>query len=244
MTGPQRLVIHDETAPGRLTPALIERLIDALQQGTDARIITLEGAAVFCEGLDLAMLVATDAGDRVTPLLERFGALLDGVAATPRPVIALVDGPARGGGVGLAAAADLVIATQRAVFSLPEALFGLVPAMVFPVLARRIGAPRARWLAISGASLTASDALRLGLVDELTDDLPGTLRRHLRRLSQMDPRAVAAVKAMAVAHDATPDAYRAHAAASFHRLSVSDESRVRIARFLAGDTPWPEEPEP
>lgn len=240
----QRLIIHDATAPGRLTPALIERLVAALEEETEARVVTLEGDGdVFCEGYDLTALAQADTEDQGTVLLERFGALLDAITATPRPVIALVDGSTQGGGVGLAAAADLVIATPRATFALPEALFGLLPAMVFPVLARRIGAPQARWLAMGGASVSALDAWRLGLVDELADDLEATLRRHLRRLSRMDPRAVAAVKAMVAAWDATPASYRPHAAAGFLRLQVSDETRARINRFLAGETPWPETPE-
>ena len=245
MTLRQRLILRDDTAPGRLSALLIEDLVAALAEQTEARVVTLEGdGGVFCEGFDLTLLAQPAAGDIGVTVLERFGALLDAIAATPRPVIALVDGPAMGGGVGLAAAADLVVATPRATFGLPEALFGLVPAMVFPVLARRVGAPQARWLALGAASLSASDAWRLGLVDELADDLETTLRRHLQRLSRMDPRAVAAVKAMAAAHDAAPASYRAHAAASFRRLRASDETRERINRFMAGDTPWPETPEP
>lgn len=245
MTPRQRLVIHDQTAPGRLTPALIERLLADLAAKTEAAVVTLEGRnGVFCEGFDLTVLAGSDTSEQGTVRLERFGALLDAIAATPRPVIALVDGPALAGGVGLAAAADLVIATPRASFALPETLFGLVPAMVFPVLASRIGAPRARWLALGGAPLTASEAWRLGLVDDLADDLEDALGRHERRLSRLDPRAVAAVKAMARVHDATPERYRAHAVASFHDLRISDETRERIQRFIAGDTPWPETPVP
>ena len=241
----QRLVIHDPTAPGRLTPALIEQLVAALEAATEAGVITLEGTGdTFCDGYDLAALRQEGTEDRGGPLVERFGTLLDAIGSTARPVIALVDGSAQGGGVGVAAAADLVVATRRATFALPEALFGLLPAMVFPVLARRVGAPRARWLALSGETLPAADAWRLGLVDELTDDFETTLRRHLRRLSRMDPRALAAVKAIAAVHEATPADYRAHAAASLRRLQASDETRERIDRFLAGDTPWPETHEP
>jgi enoyl-CoA hydratase/carnithine racemase len=243
MTPIQRILIHDASAPGRLTPRLIEQLIDALTAESEARVVTLEGAGVFCEGLDLATLTDERASRESAAVLERFGDLLDRIATTPRPVVALVDGPARGGGLGLAAAADLVVATPRATFGLPEALFGLIPAMVFPVLARRVGATRARWLALSGASLPASEAWRQGLVDEVADDLDACVRGHVRRLTQMDPRAIAAVKAMAVASDATPAGYRADAAASFRRLAESEETRARITRFLAGDAPWLEAPE-
>lgn len=239
-----RLVLHDERAPGRLTLALIERLIQALRADTDAVAVTLEGVDVFCDGLDLTTLVDTGPGGHAAVQLERFGELLDAIAMAPRPVIALVDGSARGGGLGVAAAADLIIATSRATFGLPEGLFGLVPALAFPVLARRVGPVRARWLALSGTSVNAAEAWRLGLVDELTENLDGSLHGHLRRLSRMDPRAVAALKAMSVVHDVAPASYRAQAVAQFRHLCESDATRERVTRFMAGETPWPEAPEP
>jgi polyketide biosynthesis enoyl-CoA hydratase PksH len=232
-----RLVIRDELGNGRLNTGLVERLLANLRLETEAVIVTLEGVGeAFCEGLDMELLA--DGVDSTTAL-EQFADLLHAIEATPRPVIALVNGPAWGGGVGLAAAADLVLASPRATFGLPEVLFGLVPAMVFPVLVRRVGHARARWLALSAATLTAGEAHRLGLVDELTDDLEGALARHSRRLERLDPRAMAAVKSMAVAHASSRAGYREHAVGAFQHLAASAQTRERIDRFLNGQTPWP-----
>ena len=123
---------------------------------------TFEGTAgVFCEG------GALDPAATAEPRPELFAALLRAIEAAPVVVLAVVDGPALGAGAGIAAAADVVIATPRARFGLPETVMGLVPAMVFPVLARRLGVARARRLALGAAPLTAEEALAQGLADEV-----------------------------------------------------------------------------
>lgn len=232
-----RLVLRDEFGNGHLNTSLIERLLTDLSLETEAAIVTLEGTEeAFCEGLDLGLLA--DGVDSVSAL-QRYADLLQAIETAPRPVIALVDGPACGGGVGVAAAADFVLASPKASFGLPEVLFGLIPAMVFPVLVRRVGQARARGLALSAATLTAQEAHRVGLVDELTDDLEGALARHTRHYERLDARAMAAVKAMAMAHRIGPADYQRHAADAFQHLAASLQTRERIDRFLNGQTPWP-----
>lgn len=226
----QRLVL-----PRRLSWADVDRLLDALLGGDPAsRLVTLEGeGGVFCEGGVLE--------EAVEPKPRRFAALLAAVEADRRPVIALVDGAALGAGAGLAAAADIVIATPRATFGLPETLLGLIPAMVFPPLARRMGVPRARRLALGAAPLSAEEALRCGLVDEVSDDLEGALARYRGRFLRMEPGAVAALKALVADHFKTPPGYEEAAAARLVELMELPASRERIRRFVAGETPWPDE---
>ncbi len=239
MTERLRLVLRNEAGGATLTGGLVARLHEALASAGNAALVTIEGpgdADSFCDGLDLAAAAAGPVlGD-----VERFAALLAAIEAAPCPVVALVGGAARGGGVGIAAAADLVIASPRATFGLPEALLGLVPAAVFPVLARRVGLPRARLLAIGGAPLDAASARRLGLADEVADDLETALARHAARFARMDRRAVAAVKALAATHFAAPPGYADAAAARFADLVASPGTRARLARFAAGDAPWEE----
>lgn len=243
-----RLTIRDTAGRARLTPSLVDRLTATLEAETEARVVTLEGGGdAFCEGLDLGALTqptAEAASGETRIALDQFAALLQAIERAPRPVIAMVDGPAIGGGVGLAAAADVVLATPRATFGLPEALLGLIPAMVFPVLARRVGVVCARRLALGAAVISAPEAWRLGLVDEVTDDLDEAVARYVRRLERMDPRALAEMKALVAEHHGTPAAYRADAAARFGCLLTSPETGMRLARFLAGDTPWTDEDRP
>jgi enoyl-CoA hydratase/carnithine racemase len=220
--------------PRRLSWAEVDRLARALGSAPEARLVALAGEPdVFCEGGAL--------DDPEEPRPRRFAALLAALERDPRPVIALVDGAAMGAGVGLAAAADLVLATPRARFALPETLLGLIPAMVFPVLARRLGVPRARALALGGEPLSAQDAHRCGLVDEVTEDLEAALLRHARRLSRMDPQALALVKGLVAGSYPTPAGYEEPAAAALLDQMRRPETQERIRRFLAGDTPWPEE---
>jgi len=224
-------------ARGLLTRSWIDGSLAALDRSAAGAIVIESRAPSFCEGLDLDSLEAAappDAG------VEAFGALLDRLERDGRPVVAVVDGAARGGGVGLAAVADLVIASERASFSLPEALLGLLPAVIFPFVARRTGVPRARWLALSGEALSAERAAGYGLADELAADPPRALERQLARLSRMDPRAHAAIKPLVARHFADPVGYRGDAIGAFSALLTSPRSRERIRRLREGLAPWDE----
>jgi enoyl-CoA hydratase/carnithine racemase len=241
-----RLVVRDDAGRPRLTPELLDSLKHALQGEQEASLVTIEGTAgSFCEGLDLDILVAQDEAIACTPgsyaALAQYAALLAAIEQAPRLVVALVDGPAQGGGVGLAAAADVVLASPRASFALPETLMGLIPAMVFPILARRIGVPRARLLALGAKPLSATVALQWGLVDEITDDLEAAFARHARRFARMDSRAIMGIKQLVATHFAPPVGYTADAATRFYELLASPETRARVRRYVAGEAPWPEE---
>jgi enoyl-CoA hydratase/carnithine racemase len=207
--------------------------------------VTIEGAnGSFCEGLNLEMLVPGDSkkdDSEVAASLARYADLLETLVRMSIPVIALVDGPALGGGVGIVAAADLVLASSRASFALPETLMGLIPAMAFPYLAQRIGVPRARLLALGGKPLSAADALQWGLVDRLSNDLETALIPHIRRFSCMDPHAIGTIKSLIADHFAKSARYRTDASLQFHDCLSRQETRQRLARFLVGESPWPED---
>ena len=220
--------------PRVLSWADIDRVAESLRAAEDTRILVLEGGAgTFCEGGAL--------DDTAEARPRRFAALLAALERDPRPAVALVDGPALGAGAGLAAAADIVIATSRATFGLPETLLGLIPAMVFPPLARRIGIPRARRLALGAEPLSADEAFRVGLVDEVSDDLEAALERHARRLARMDAHAVATFKTLLADQFPMSPAYEEAAAARLGELLARPETQARIRRFLSGHAPWPDE---
>jgi enoyl-CoA hydratase/carnithine racemase len=231
-----RLVLGDG-GRARLTPTLVHELASAIEGDLVAPLVTLEGTGgEFCVGLDLGALGSRGAVD-----LSGFARLLSAIEATPRPVVALVDGRALGGGVGIAAAADLVLASPRASFALPESLLGLIPSVVFPVLARRVGVPRARLLALGRRPLPASEALGWGLVDELGEDVERALAPYAARFSRIDRRAVGALKSLVAEHFTAREAYAPDAAARFLDLLESPETRARLARFASGGAPWNEE---
>ena len=233
-SGASTLVLEDATGEGRLTPPLIAGWLQQLESDTSARLVVLRGVeGAFCRGLHLEL-----AGSGDDCGIDAFRDLMAALDGQPRPVIALVDGEALGGGVGLAAVADLVLATREARFALPEALMGLIPAAVLPYIARRIGAARTRLLALGYRPLSAGEALQWGLVDELVDDLEAALAAHARRLVLADADAVAAVKALVAEHWLAPAGYADAAAARFDRLLHAEATQARLRRFLAGHAPW------
>lgn len=204
----------------------------------DARadVLVLEGVpGVFCEGGALDTATSAEA----EPLT--FAALLRAIETSPRPVVALVDGSARGGGVGLAAAADVVLATTRSTFGLPETVLGLIPAMVFPVVARRVGLGRARRLALGLTSLSAVEAAAEGLVDEVVVDLDTALARLERRLDRLDLGAFGSMKSLIVTHFETPAGYDDAAAGALNDRLQDPHVAARIRRFVDGDAPWDED---
>ncbi|MEM9005301.1 MAG: enoyl-CoA hydratase-related protein [Cyanobacteria bacterium P01_F01_bin.86] len=237
-----RLSLKNSDGEMRLIPAHIENLLQALLSDRTSRLIVLEGiTGSFCEGVDLNRL-SQQLGEKTDAVgLAHFAQLLAAIGQVPQPVIALVDGQAMGGGVGLAAAADLVLASSKASFALPETVMGMIPAMVFPYIARRIGVPKARLMALGTKPLSAEAAFRIGLVDEVVDDLEGAYKRYARRFARMEPRAIGTMKTLIATHFTTPENYQIDAANRFHELLASQATRVRLKRFAVGQSPWTEE---
>lgn len=133
-----------------------------------ALVVTGAGSA-FSAGADLKMMRAMADADTERNRRDalEMGELFHKVASFPRPVVARVNGPAIGGGVGLMAACDIVIAADSAVFAFSEVRLGIVPAIISPFCIRRLGPCVARRLFLTGERIDAREAWRLGLVDEV-----------------------------------------------------------------------------
>jgi enoyl-CoA hydratase/carnithine racemase len=222
---------------GRLTHAGVDRLHRALDR--PGRLVLVQGVpGLFCQGLDLRTLSA--AADTTTGFAP-FSKLLARLEREARPVVALVDGPALGGGCALAAVADLVLATPAATFGLPEALWGLSPAIAFPVVTQRVTVARARLLALGMPAIDAAEAHRWGLVDEVVDDLQRSAARYGRRLGRAASPAVAEIKDMA-ARLGAPPALVDHARDRFDVLARSESARRRLATVGGDELPWVVDP--
>jgi isohexenylglutaconyl-CoA hydratase len=151
-------------------------------------------------------------------------------------VIALVDGPAMGGGLGLACCADIVITTPRARFALSETSLGLPPAQIAPFVINRMGLATARRLALSGARFDGAVAAAIGLSDyhcESAEQAAGTLQRLLADIGRCGPYANAVTKALLVEVAGTDrDDLIRRAADAFTACLRSDEGREGIAAFI------------
>ncbi|WP_419340869.1 enoyl-CoA hydratase/isomerase family protein [Achromobacter sp. PD1] len=174
--------------------------------------------------------------DPVAARNREFGRFMERLAALPMPVVAAVEGAAMGGGMGLACAADIVLATRDARFALSETRLGLIPAQIAPFVVARLGLRVARRLGLSGERIHGDTALHLGMADELADDsatLDALLARWLTAICACAPRANALIKPLlaecAAPSKATGDALD-RAAALFSRC-LRDEGAAGIDAF-------------
>ncbi|WP_420991548.1 enoyl-CoA hydratase/isomerase family protein [Cupriavidus sp. 30B13] len=167
------------------------------------RALVLRGAGgFFCAGGNVGNFRARlDAGpggdDPVASRNREFGYFMQRLAALPVPVVAAVEGAAMGGGMGLACAADIVLATRDARFALSETTLGIIAAQIAPFVVARIGAAATRRLGLSGERASGDAAVALGLADELAADgaaLDALLAEWLTRICRCGPQANRAFK--------------------------------------------------
>ena len=147
--------------------------------------------SVFCAGGDVDWMRRAEAGE-----LRVVATALDTLCACPKPVVARVQGPAYGGGVGLAAAADLVVASSQARFQMSEVRLGVAPAVVSRAVIGRVGGARFRAWALTARALGAEEAAAAGLVDRVCapEELDGAIDELCQALCAGEPGALAAVK--------------------------------------------------
>ncbi len=170
--------------------------LDAAESSEHCRIVVLEGSpGVFCTGMDFQE-TATEPGQSAVESVRaaEYMNLLKRLALCSRIVIARLDGKVIAGGVGLAAASDLTIATARTEFSLSEALWGLLPCCVLPFLIRRVGFQKAYAMTLTTRAISAAEAHAIQLVDELTEDPDEALRKMSLRLTMIAPETVLDLK--------------------------------------------------
>jgi len=223
-------------------PDLIRELRQAVQAAaTDAslRLITLRGeGGTFCSGGDLNWMKASLA---FTPEenqadAENLYALFDALDRCPLPVIAVVEGHALGGGVGLVSVCDYALALRGTHFSLSEVRVGLVPACIGPFVLRKIGPSHARALFLSSERFDADRALAIGLVHEVAADAPA-LEKALARLTES--LLSASPNAIAVAKDflrelgrLPPEAHGSLAVKTLADLRVTPQAQEGLRAFL------------
>ncbi|MEW5862098.1 MAG: enoyl-CoA hydratase-related protein [Pseudomonadota bacterium] len=214
------------------------------------RVLVLAGRGpAFSAGGDLARMEQaarmTKARARADAL--RFARLLHRIYVYPKPLIARVHGPAFAGGMGLAAACDLIVAAEGAEFCLPEVRIGLVPAMIGPYLVRAMGAQAVRRYLLTGERLSAREAHRLGFVHECVPaaELDARIETMATQLAAAGPRALARAKALLARVERAPISPRlaAQTARILADVRSGAEAREGIRAFLEKRKPrWLEEP--
>ncbi len=219
--------------------AALETALDVLEKDAAARVLVLAGRGpAFCAGGDLTRMEKAANMTRMRSRREaaRFANLLYRMQGYAKPIVARVHGPAYAGGMGLAAASDLVVAAEEAEFALPETRIGLVPAMISPYLVRAMGAQQTRRYMLTGERLAAREAFRIGLVHECVPaaELDAVLGKLCERLAQAGPEALARAKKLLLQVQGaalTPQLAR-DTAAVLAEVRAGPEAREGIRSFL------------
>jgi len=189
-----------------MTPGMQVELIAAMEAAaaSDCRVLVFAGAGdAFCSGLDLSALQSMNGKTAVEHRAdaERIARLFRMLYGLPVPTIAAVHGAAIAGGTGLATICDFTLATPAAKFGFTEARIGFVPAVVSAYLALQIGDKRSRDLLLTGRIFDASEAYRLGLVNEVV--APENLAERVQSLAETlianSPEALASTKRLLAA---------------------------------------------
>ncbi len=196
------LTMTDSAGGNRLNTESLSSLSSAFNNALmddGVRVILLRSNGKnFCLGMDLVFLQNVD-GDRTVgeETVGMYVDLLLKIYEAPKPVIALVNGDVKAGGMGLVGACDIIVASEHSTFELSEVLLGLIPANVLPfVFALRIKPQKARYLIMTAKRLTASEAKSEGLVDEVypIEELEKQLKSLIKGLFRAAPHAVAETK--------------------------------------------------
>jgi enoyl-CoA hydratase/carnithine racemase len=197
MSSDSKRRIHVPESLDTLSVGVLEQaLVSEFQDTTSEVVVLVGGGETFCRGLDLDGLATAGSSEAIAEATDAYCRCLMELRFSHKPTIAVVRGAATGGGVGLVAACDLVIATDLASFALPEVLFGFGPAMVLPLLLERVSQRTARLWALSAFKRTAQEALAEGLVDRLVSEsaLEAEVSRWTKVLRRGHPRGIATVK--------------------------------------------------
>jgi methylglutaconyl-CoA hydratase len=215
-----------------------------LAEQPDVRVIVLAGDGKhFSAGADLQWMQRASQASLDWNLADArsFAAMLARIEACPKPTIARVQGAALGGGVGLACACDIAIAADNASFSVSEARFGILPAVIGPYLTNAVGKRQARRLALTTTRIGAAEALAIGLVQQLTPvaELDAAVDATVKDLLAGGPNAQREIKrlfAQLAVGPITPDV-RELTARTIARVRGTDEAKEGFAAFLAKRPP-------
>jgi methylglutaconyl-CoA hydratase len=182
---------------------LIAELHAAFSEVGDARVVVLAGdGSSFCAGADVEWQRASidlSFEENVEDAL-RLHAMMEAVDSCPAPLVARVQGFALGGGSGLVACADIVVAAPDATFGFTEVRLGIIPAVISPFVFAKIGTASARRFFLTGERFDAETALRIGLVDDVTADPDGAVERLVGEILKSGPDAARAAKRLAREH--------------------------------------------
>ena len=214
---------------------LIAELAEAFVDVGKARAVLLAGEGPsFCAGADVEWMRASVELDFDANVADAnaLRGMLEAIDRCPAPVVARVHGHALGGGAGLVACADIVVAEPKAVFAFSEVKLGIVPSVISPFAIGKIGASWARRYFVTGERFDAATALRIGLVHEVAADLDAAVEQVVAELRSAGPRASRHAKKLVLDRPDGPETARRIA-----ERRTSDEGQEGLRAFLERRSP-------
>jgi methylglutaconyl-CoA hydratase len=218
---------------------LIAELREAFRDVGDARVVLLSGEGEsFCAGADIEWqrsAIDLSFDENVDDAMRLF-AMMQAIDRSPAPVVARIQGYALGGGSGLAAAVDVAIAANDAVFGFSEVKLGIIPAVISPFVLPKIGEGAARHYFLTGERFDALTALRIGLVSEVADELDGAVDRVVGELLTSGPQAAREAKRLVRTRPQAEETAQWAA-----RMRANDEGQEGLRAFLERrKADWPD----
>lgn len=209
--------------------ALIGEVTDAFADVGDSRVVVLAGEGQsFCAGADVEWqrsAIDLSFEENVEDALRLYR-MCETVDRCPAPVVARVHGYALGGGSGLVACADVAIAATDATFGFSEVKLGIIPAVISPFVLPRIGAHARRYF-LTGERFDATTALRIGLIEEVAEDVDGAVDRVVAELQSSGPQAAREAKRLVRERPLGDETAQIAA-----RLRAGDEGQEGLRAFL------------
>ena len=224
----------DETMIAELDFAFSTLITEA-----DVRVIVLAGDGKhFSAGADLQWMQRASEASQEWNLQDarKFAAMLARIESCPKPTVARVQGAALGGGVGLACACDIAVAADNASFSVSEARFGILPAVIGPYVTNAVGKRQAKRLALTTQRIGAAEALAIGLVQQIVPlaELDAALDQTVADLLAGGPNAQREIKQLFAQLEVGPitPEVRELTAQTISRVRGTDEAKEGFAAFL------------
>lgn len=218
--------------------AELRQWADGLTSDPGVRVVVLGGAGpVFSAGADAAWMARMAAASREDNERDALAttAMLRAINGLPVVVIGRIQGAALGGGAGLAAVCDIVVADEAAVFGFTEVKLGILPAMISPFVLPKIGVSAARELFLTGARFDAVRARAIGLVHAVVpiDQLDAAVAKYVAEVLTASPTGIAAAKALIPkVWGRSPEEVAALTAATIAAQRGSPEGQDGLRAFL------------
>ena len=237
------LALHNPARKNAIGPVMVNELLWALDDAVSddaVRVVVLTGSGdAFCAGGDFAQMTGGADGPELPPKGD-YADLLLAIVRSTKPVVARVNGPAMGGGLGLVAAAHFAVAQDSAKLGTPEVNVGLFPMMIMAVLARVVPRRRLLEMMLFGERLTADQALAAGIVGAVVPaaGLDGAVAEIEAKIASKSPLTIKlGLEAFAAQDDLDLEAALPMLRERLGACLATEDAREGLMAFLEKRTP-------